>query len=101
MAEEIDISHVTKFDGTFYNIWVRRLTLILKAEKLWDIVNGTVPKLIARTAAQIPAGTPTLPAIGAGNISEWEERDAVSLTIINNCRTIVSYHMFNHVQHQI
>jgi hypothetical protein len=63
MAQKIDISHVTKFDGTFYNIWVHRLTLILKGEKLWNIVNGTVPKLLAPTAAQITAGTPTLPAI--------------------------------------
>jgi len=85
MAQKIDTSHVTKFDGTFYNIWVHSLTLILKAEKLWNVVNGTVPKPRAPTATQIPAGTPTLPAIGAGSISEWEERDAMSLTIINNC----------------
>lgn len=84
MSQKIDTSHVTKFDGTLYNIWVHRLTMILKAEKLWNIVNGTVPKPIAPTAPQIPAGTPTLPAIGAGSVSEWEERDVVSLTIIHN-----------------
>jgi len=95
MAQKIDISHVAKFDGTLYNIWVHRLTLILKAEKLWNIVNGTVPKPLAPTAAQIPAGTTILPAIGAGSISEWEERDAVSLTIINNC---LDNSVISHVQ---
>jgi hypothetical protein len=95
MAQKIDTSCVTKFDGTFHNIWVHRLTLILKAEKLRNIVNGTVPTPIAPTAAQIPAGTPTLPAIGAGIINEWEEKDTVSLTIINNC---LDNSVISHVQ---
>jgi hypothetical protein len=54
MAQKIDTSHVTKFDGTFYNIWVHRLTMILKAEKLWNIVNGTVPKPIAPNCSPNP-----------------------------------------------
>jgi hypothetical protein len=54
--KKLDISHVIKFDETFYNIWVHRLTLIFKAEKLWKI-NGIIQKLIAPTIAQIIVGT--------------------------------------------
>ncbi len=83
--------HVTKFDETFYNIWVHKLISILKAEKLWNIINGTVPKSIAPTAAQITTGTPALPAIGARSIHWWEEKDIVSYHILIVVWTIVSY----------
>jgi hypothetical protein len=59
MAQKIDISNVIKFDETFYNIWVHRLTLIFKAEKLWNIVNGIIQKPIAPIVAQIIVGTPS------------------------------------------
>jgi hypothetical protein len=29
---KIDISHISKFDGTYFNIWKPRLTLLLKSE---------------------------------------------------------------------
>lgn len=84
MAQKIDTSHVSKFDGTYLNIWKHRLTLIFKAEKLWSLVDGTEVKPVAPTAAQITAGTPPLPVAGAGSISAWEDRDMLALTIINN-----------------
>jgi hypothetical protein len=31
---------VGKFDGTYFNVWKHKLTLFLKAEKLWPIVFG-------------------------------------------------------------
>jgi hypothetical protein len=58
MAQKIDISNVIKFDETFYNIWVHRLTLIFKAKKLWNIINGIIQKPIAPTIAQIIVRTP-------------------------------------------
>lgn len=67
------------------------MTFILKAEKLWIIINGTVSKSIAPTAAQITTGTPALPAIGARSINWWEERDIVSYHILIVAWTIVSY----------
>jgi hypothetical protein len=67
------------------------LTFIFKAERLWNIINGTVPKSIAPTAAQIITGTPTLPAIGARSINWSEERDIVSYHILIVAWTIVSY----------
>lgn len=92
-THKIDISHVTKFDGSYYNIWKHRLTLIFKAEKLWPIVSGSEPLPAAPSAAEVAAGTPALPTTGVGSISAWEDKDALSLTIINNCleNNIVSH----------
>jgi hypothetical protein len=58
MAQKVDRSHVIKFDETFYNIWVHRLTLIFKEEKLWNIINGIIQKPIAPVVSQIIVGTP-------------------------------------------
>jgi len=55
---KIDISHVTKFDGSYFNIWKHRLTLIFKAKKLWPIVSGEQYLLVAPTTSQIVVGTP-------------------------------------------
>jgi len=64
MAQKIDISHVIKFDETFYKIWVHRLTLIFKAKKLCNIINGIIQKLIAPIVAQIIVGTPRGASLG-------------------------------------
>jgi hypothetical protein len=40
MAQKVDINHVTKFDGTYFNKWKHTQTLIFKAEKLWPLVSG-------------------------------------------------------------
>jgi len=83
-THKVNISHVTKFNGSYFNIWKHRLTLIFKAEKLWPIVNGTQYLPIAVTQAQIAAGIPALLQIGIGSISMWEDQDTLALTIINN-----------------
>jgi len=92
--------HVTKFDGTFYNIWIHRLTFILKAEKLWNIINGTVPKSIAPTAAQINRYSSF-----ACHRSKKHQlvggKGPCLLPHINSCLDNSVIHMFNHVQHQI
>ena len=62
MTHKVDISHIPKFDGTYFNIWQHRLTLVFKAEKLWFVVSGGEPLPITPNAAQIAAGTPVLPA---------------------------------------
>ncbi len=33
MNTKIDISHILKFDGTYFNIWKHRLTLLFKFGK--------------------------------------------------------------------
>jgi hypothetical protein len=47
------ISHIFKFNGSYFNILKHRLTLIFKIEKLWSIVDGTEPKPINLTQVQI------------------------------------------------
>ena len=81
-THKIDISHVTKFDGSYHNIWKHRLTLIFKAEKLWPIVSGSETILMAPSAAEVAATTLALPATGVGSISAWKNKDALSLTIL-------------------
>ena len=95
MSQKIDISHVPKFNGTHFNIWKQRLTLIFKTEKLWSIVSGAEPLPVAPIAAEIVAGSQLLPATGVGSISYWEERDSLSLTIINNC---LENNVVSHIQ---
>jgi len=95
MTHKVDISHISKFDGTYFNIWQQRLTLVFKAEKLWSVVSGSEPLPIAPNTAQIAASTPVLPTIGAGSISHWEERDTLSLTIIINC---LENNVISHIQ---
>lgn len=58
-THKVDISHITKFNGSYFNIWKHRLILIFKAEKLWPLVSEnqhlsmalTVKKLVARALA--------------------------------------------------
>ena len=92
-THKIDISHVTKFNGSYFNIWKHRLTLIFKAEKLWPLVSGNQHLPVAPTAAELAAGALALPLTGAGSISMWEDQDAIALTIINNCleNSVVSH----------
>jgi len=92
-THKIDINHVTKFDGSYYNIWKHRLTLIFKAEKLWPIVSGSETIPMAPSATEVAVGTPALSTTRVGSISAWEDKDALSLTIINNClkNNIVSH----------
>jgi hypothetical protein len=92
-THKVDISHVTKFNGSYFNIWKHRLTLIFKAEKLWPIVSGTQHLPMVVTTAEITTRIFVLPRTGARSISMWEDQDTLALTIINNCleNSIVSH----------
>ena len=61
MAQKVDISHVDKFDGSYYNIWQHRLKLIFMTKNLLSVVDGSEIKPVAPSASQIAAGTPALP----------------------------------------
>ena len=100
-THKIDISHVPNFNGSYFNIWKHRLTLIFKAEKLWTIVNGTQSSPVAPSAADLAAGANALPLTGAGSINLWEEQDALALTIINNCleNSVVSHESHTILHH--
>ena len=87
-THKIDISDVTKFNGSYFNIWKHRLTLIFKVEKLWPLVSGIQPLPMAPTAAELAAGALALPLTGVGSINMWEDQDAIALTIITNCLEI-------------
>jgi hypothetical protein len=53
MTQKIDISHIFKFNWSYFNILKHRLILIFKIEKLWSIVDGIEPKPINPTQVQI------------------------------------------------
>lgn len=53
MTQKIDISHIFKFNGSYFNILKHKLILIFKIKKLWSIVDGTEPKPINPTQVQI------------------------------------------------
>ena len=36
MIQEIDINHTFKFDGSYFNIWKHRLTLIFQGIEFMD-----------------------------------------------------------------
>jgi hypothetical protein len=85
MNTKIDISHILKFDGTYFNIWKHKLTLLFKFGKIMAYVNGTKAKPIVPIVAQIVARAIVLPAIGIGSIVEWYDKDAIAIQVINNC----------------
>lgn len=96
MTQKIDLSHINKFDGSFFNIWKHRMTLTFKAEKMWLIVNGEEPLSIAPTTTELVDGTrQALHAEGAGSISNWVDKNAIALTIITKC---LENHIVPHVQ---
>ena len=71
---------IPRFEGNYSNVWKHRLTMLLKAKKLWSLVKvpDTNPLQLTSSSAQ------QLPTIGACSISYWEDKDAHCLTIINN-----------------
>ena len=93
MAQNVDISHVDEFDGSYYYIWKHIFKLIFMTENLVTMVNGSEIKPVAPPAAQIAAETPSLHVTGTGCIGDWEQRITLSLTIMNNCldNSIVSH----------
>jgi hypothetical protein len=95
MSTKINASHITKFDGPYFDIHKHRLMLIFKAKKLWPLVNGTKPKPMTPTTPQIAIGTHSLLAIGVSIINAWEEGYVISLTLISNCLDNI---VISHVQ---
>jgi len=41
---KININHILKFYGFYFNIWKHKLNLLFKSEKLWPFVNGMKAK---------------------------------------------------------
>ena len=74
MAHKVDISHIDKFDGSYYNIWQHRLKLIFMMENLFTVVDGSEIKPVAPSAANIVARTQALHVTGAGSIRDWEQK---------------------------
>jgi len=64
-THKVDISHISKFNGSYFNVWKHRLTLTFKVEKLWPLVSGAEHLPVAPTAAEIAAGANALPQTGA------------------------------------
>jgi hypothetical protein len=69
--------------------------LIFKTKTLWLLVDKKEVKPIAPTTTQIIVKTPLLPLIGARNISAWENRDALVLTINKIC---LNNNVISHIQ---
>ncbi len=79
----LDLNYILKSDGTYFDIWKHRLTVLFKTEKVQSIIASTKIKPIPPKAAQIAAGSQTV--ISASSVSNWEDKDTMSLAIINNC----------------
>ena len=94
----IDISHIPKFDGTYFHIWKHRLTLLFKSERLYSIVSGTEGKPVQPSVAEILAGVVVPPANGLGSIINWEDKDTIALTIITNC---LDNNIVSHIQSKL
>jgi hypothetical protein len=61
-----DFRHIEKLDGKSYFTWKKRITYLLKKEKIWFIVNGVETILVA----PIKLGVIPLPQMGKGNIKK-------------------------------
>ena len=81
----IDVSHIPKFDGTYFHIWKHRLTLLFKSERLYSIVSGTEGKPVQPSTAEILVGAVVPLANGPYSIINWEDKDTIALTNITNC----------------
>jgi len=86
---------VTKFDGTYFNVWKHCITLLFKAKRFWPIVEGTESKSIASIIVEAQA----LLSTSKGSIAKREDREALALSIINNCLEIPLSLIFNIVNH--
>lgn len=80
----IDLSHIPKFDGTYFHIWKHRLTLFFKTKKVWLSLQVQKSNPITPTTTEIVDGSETFPTTSASSVSSWEYRDIMSLSIINN-----------------
>jgi hypothetical protein len=79
-----NLRNATKFDGSYFQVWKHNLKLVLKSDKLFNVVDGT--EVLPTSAAPSLGGTVChIPATGAGSKNEWHEKDTNALTIITNC----------------
>ncbi len=62
---------------------------------MWSVINGIEPKLTLLTIAELDARTLALLATKMRSINEWEEKDVMFLTIINN---FLDNNVISHVQ---
>jgi len=62
---------------------------------LWSVINGIEPKLTLPTIVELDARTLALLATKMRSINEWEEKDVMFLTIINN---FLDNNVISHVQ---
>jgi hypothetical protein len=76
-----DLQSVTKFDGTYFHVWKHQMKLILKVEKLFQVVNGTLVKPNTPPATTGGQVVHTL-TIGMGSKAEWDAKDVLAFTII-------------------
>lgn len=83
MQKILDLNYILKFDGTYFDIWKHRLTLLFKTEKVFSLSSQVQrSNLFPQQPAQIAPGSQT--AISASSVSNWEDKDTLSLAIINN-----------------
>lgn len=58
MAQKVDINHIPKFNGSYFNIWKHKLILVFKVEKVWSTISGEeclpVEPTVAKVATKIP-----------------------------------------------
>lgn len=62
---------------------------------MWSVINGIEPKLTLPTIVELDARTLALLATKMRSINEWEEKDVMFLTIINN---FLDNSVISHVQ---
>jgi hypothetical protein len=60
-----DFRYIEKLDGKNYSTWKKKITYLLKNEKIWSIVNGVETILVAPIKGVIP-----LSQMGKGNIKK-------------------------------
>ena len=66
MASKLRSDTIEKLDGSNYSRWKLQISLLLKAAKVWKIVDGSEAK----------------PAADADKIAEWEQKDIEAQAII-------------------
>jgi len=67
-SNKIDISHVQKFDGSYFHVWKHKISLIFKQKKHLLIIEGIKAKPIAPTIAQITGNVAQVLATNASSI---------------------------------
>jgi len=82
---KIDISHISKFDGTYFNIWKHRLTLLFKSKNydFFPLVCKQHPLLL--WLLKLSQEAAILPTTRVGSIAKWDDKDVIAIQVINNC----------------